>query len=302
MQTQARIVNFGSINIDHVYAVDRFVQPGETVASRQYARHCGGKGLNQSVAAVRAGAEVSHAGRVGHDGRWCRERLIEEGVDTCWLEEVDVPTGHAVIQVEPSGENCIIVEGGANRSIDESQIQRVTDALTPKHWLLVQNEVNDLDRIIAAAHERGIPVALNPTPVTDIIGPPMLCMVDLLFVNATEGAALTGQTSPDAVMDALGELAPDLRIVLTLGARGAIYADVGQRIEKPAPSVKAVDTTAAGDTFVGYFLAAGDEASVALDMAARAAALCATRSGAADAIPSRREVEAFRPSSGTTRR
>lgn len=213
--------------------------------------------------------------------------------------------GHAVIQVEPSGENCIIVEGGANRSIDEAQIHRVTDALTQRNWLLVQNEVNDLDRIIAAAHERGIPVALNPAPVTDVVGPPMLRMVDLLFVNVTEGAALTGRTSPDAVMDALAELAPDLRIVLTLGAKGAIYADAGQRIEQPASSVKAVDTTAAGDTFVGYFLAtlaSGDDASVALDVASRAAALCVTRPGAADAIPSRREVEAFCPSPGTTRR
>ena len=124
-----KIINFGSINIDHVYGVEHFVRPGETLESESYALFSGGKGANQSIALARAGAEVIHAGKVGADGAWLKTKLQESGVDVSLVEMVDLPTGHAVIQVNSEGENAIIIHGGANRSVSKANIKKVLDIL-----------------------------------------------------------------------------------------------------------------------------------------------------------------------------
>ena len=288
-----KIVNFGSLNIDHVYQVPRFVLPGETLKSTAYQRYCGGKGLNQSIALARAGIPVVHAGRIGSDGLFLSDRLRQEGVEVDLVVVDDAPTGHAIIQVNPQGENCILNEGGTNQMIDSQQIEQVLNSLFSGDWLLLQNEINSIDSIITAAHKRNISIAFNPAPITDEVRKIPLDFMEMLFINEVEGAQLTGQQNPQTMIDSLLKASAKLKVVLTLGDKGAIYADSQGRIEHSGFQVTAVDTTAAGDTFIGFFLSATAgslKPEQALEIACRAASICVTRRGAADSIPSREEV------------
>ena len=162
-----RIINFGSLNIDKVYQVEQFVRPGQTITAKDYAVAAGGKGLNQSLAAARAGAEVLHAGAIGAEGRFMADLLRESGADTSLLREVDGPSGHAVIEINAAGQNRIIVFGGANRSMTSEYIERVLDASQPDDWVLLQNEVNLVPEIIRRAHEKELRVVFNPSPVPE---------------------------------------------------------------------------------------------------------------------------------------
>ncbi len=297
------VLNYGSLNIDHVYRVPHFVRPGETLTSLEYRRFAGGKGLNQSIALARAGAPVHHAGKIGPEGRWLRDILAQEGVDTRFVQETDdVPTGHAIIQVVPEGENAIVIYGGANRAITPEDIHAILDRFGPEDWLLLQNEISGLAELLARAGARGLRIALNPAPMTPQVMESPLEHVDLFIVNETEGAALTGEQEPQAILAAMRRRFPRAATVLTLGARGSLYEDDREHIHTPAVPVQAVDTTAAGDTFTGYLLAGLLEElppARALELATRAAALCVTRPGAAPSIPHRAEVDTF---SGTSQR
>jgi ribokinase len=288
-----KIVNFGSLNIDHVYQVPRFVLPGETLKSKSYQRYCGGKGLNQSIALARAGTRVVHAGRIGSDGIFLSERLRQEGVEVDLVISDDAPTGHAIIQVNPQGENCILIEGGANQRIDSQQIEQVLNSLDSGDWLLLQNEINSIGSIVTAAHHRNIFIALNPAPITDEIRKIPLYLLDMLFINEIEGVQLTGEQNPEAILDWLLRANAKLKVVLSLGEKGAIYADSQGKIQHSGFRVTAVDTTAAGDTFIGFFLSAiakSVKPEQALSIACRAASICVTRLGAADSIPSMETV------------
>lgn len=187
-----RILNFGSLNIDHVYQVDHFVRAGETLASSGYARHMGGKGFNQSIALARAGAAVCHAGCMGEDGDFMRAYLREAGVDTSFLRTVDGPTGHAMIQVEPSGENCILLFGGANQRIEAAQIRETLAHFAAGDILLLQNEVSGLPALLEEGAKRGLRIAINPAPMDAGIVAADLSEVRWLIVNEGEGAALSG--------------------------------------------------------------------------------------------------------------
>ncbi|MEN8146642.1 MAG: ribokinase [Campylobacterota bacterium] len=286
-----KIINFGSINIDYVYGVEHFVCPGETLESESYAVFSGGKGANQSIALARAGAEVLHAGFVGHDGAWLTEKLRDSGVDVSLVETVSKPTGHAVIQVNREGENAIIIHGGANRCVSEDKIERVLERADKYDCLLLQNEVNAVDKILEKAE--GLTVVFNPAPMTDEVKDYPLEKVDIFIVNETEGEALSTESEPEAILDAMQKRYPKSRTVLTLGKEGVIYADGGQRIKVPALEVEAVDTTGAGDTFIGYFLAEltrGSDIEQCLKTGVKASALCVTQKGAADSIPELEEV------------
>lgn len=286
-----KIINFGSINIDHVYAVEHFVRPGETLESESYALFSGGKGANQSIALARAGAEVIHAGKVGADGGWLKTKLRDNGVDVSLVESVSAPTGHAVIQVNREGENAIIIHGGANRSVSETNIEKVLERAEKGDCLLLQNEINAVDKILAKAKD--LTVVFNPAPMSDDVKDYPLECVDIFIVNEVEGEALSGQREPGLILDAMLELYPKSRTVLTLGKAGVIYADGEQRINVPALQVEAVDTTGAGDTFIGYFLAElsrGSEIETCLQMGVKASALCVAQKGAADSIPTLEEV------------
>jgi len=291
-----KVINFGSINIDHVYEVEHFVRPGETLRSESYSIFSGGKGANQSLSLARAKAKVLHAGKIGEEGRWLLEKLQQSGVDTSLTEITDTPTGHALIQVNTEGENAIIIHGGANETITDNDIKRVLDVADKRDCLLVQNEINSVEKIIQQAKEKGLLIVFNPAPMNDAVRDYPLGLVDIFIINEVEGEALTQQRDPATILKHMQKLYPHSRTVLTLGTEGLIYGDGENIISLPAFKVEAVDTTGAGDTFIGYFLAeliSGTEIEQCLQMGIKASALCVTRKGAGDSIPLRKEVESF---------
>lgn len=289
--------NLGSINLDHFYRVPHLVTPGETLASRAYRVGLGGKGANQSLAMARAGGRVSHWGRLGAQDAWARDTLAEAGVEVSRIALVEEPSGHAIIQVDDAGENAIILFPGANHGFRSEALDALLESTAPGDWLLLQNECNALDAAMTRAAERGLQVAFNPAPMTAEALELPLAHCRLLFVNRTEAAqlcALPPDSSAETLLDALAESLPASETVLTLGGEGAWYQHGGERLHQPALPVIAVDTTAAGDTFIGYFMAARQAelpVSDCLKRAATAAALGVQRAGAAESIPQRDEVE-----------
>lgn len=289
-----KILNVGSLNIDYVYQVPHFVQPGETLSSTGYARYPGGKGLNQSIALARAGATVHHVGHVGADGTWLVDFLANESAGISHLTQVDGPTGHAIIQVNTEGQNCILIEGGANRCVTASDVATAISDLgfEPGDYLLLQNETSAIGEIIALAAEKGLKVVFNPAPMDKSICKLDLQSIDVLVVNEVEAAELVGASDSDDYEPLLAKLKqsyPTTNILLTLGSRGSVYAGVdGIQHFEPAQKVVAVDTTAAGDTFIGYFLAqiaSGATVQSAMQLATRASAICVSKAGAAPSIP-----------------
>ena len=286
-----KIINFGSLNIDRVYTVEDFVQPGQTIFARNYAIFPGGKGLNQSVAAARAGAEVLHAGMTGQDGLFLKALLEEAGVDTRHLQVLDVPAGHAVIEVSRAGQNRIIVCGGTNQMLTEPYIDSVLQEGKPGDLVLLQNETNLIAYIIQKAHEKGLRVAFNPSPVPENPEILPLNQVDFFLLNELEGAQLagTGADTPfEETLRILAEKFPGAAVIMTLGGNGALYRCGSAAYSQNIFSVTALDTTAAGDTFTGYFLSAicrSASVQTALQEAAAAAALAVSRQGAASSIP-----------------
>lgn len=294
-----RIINFGSLNIDKVYQVEQFVRPGQTITAKDYAVAAGGKGINQSLAAARAGAEVLHAGAIGAEGRFMADLLRESGADTSLLREVDGPSGHAVIEINAAGQNRIIVFGGANRRETREYIERVLDTAQLDDWVLLQNEVNLVPEIIRRAHEKGLQVVFNPSPVPENTEKLPLACVSLFMVNEIEAAQLAGTDANADFEDTLTALRakyPNASVVMTVGADGVLYDGEEGRFQLPAFKVKAVDTTAAGDTFCGYFLAAvsaGKSVQTALQEASAASAIAVSRAGAAPSVPTADEVREF---------
>ena len=288
------IVNFGSINLDFVYRVERLVRPGETVQAMGQQLFSGGKGFNQSVALARAGASVRHVGRVGEDGRWLVDALEAEGIQTDAVEYGKTPTGHAIIQVDSDGENNILVCGGANLEISAQAIEQACAALETSDWVLLQNETNATAQVMRIVGEMGNPIVLNPSPMEPSLLALPLASVDTVIIARTEGETLSGEREPKRILERLAQQYPRASVVLTLGHRGVLFARESLRLEVPAEPVKAVDTTGAGDTFAGYFLAemsAGSEPLPALQLACRAAAHCVTQPGASPSIPHRSQLD-----------
>ncbi len=282
------IFNYGSINIDHVYALPHFPAPGETLASTAYHRGLGGKGANQSVAAARAGARVVHLGAMGQDDDWVIARLVEAGVDTGQIARLDTPTGHAIIYLDAGGENQIVLFPGANRALS---VQIVRDGLAQARagdMLMIQNETAHSAQAAEIARAAGLSVMASAAPFNAAAVAEVLPHVTTLALNAVEAAQLRA---------ALGHDPQVTEMLVTLGAEGAeLRLADGQVLRQAAFAVQPVDTTGAGDTFAGYFAAARAEGAphaAALRLAAGAAALKVTRPGAADAIPTRDEVEVF---------
>ena len=286
----AKILNIGSLNLDYVYAVPHFVAAGETLLATRRDVFAGGKGLNQTVAAARAGAQVFHGGAVGADGDMLLDLLRDAGADVSAVSRVDVPTGHAIIEVNPQGENSIIILGGANRAVSPETVEAALAKVDAGDILLLQNEINGLDTIIRRAAEKGLRILFNPAPMEAAVKELPLHLLDTLIVNEGEGRALGGD------MDALRAAYPHQKILLTQGSRGASLWTGSERLFQPAFPVHAVDTTAAGDCFLGYYAAALAETlpyADALRLASAASALAVQRQGAAPSIPIRREVEDF---------
>lgn len=288
-----KILNFGSINIDKVYQVDHFVMPGETQSCKSFQVFPGGKGMNQSIALARAGARVWHAGRTGRDGDWLVQLMKEAGVDTRFVTVSEKDTGSAVIQVDDSGQNGILIHDGANGTMDEAFIHEVLAYFDKGDMLLLQNEINKIPEIMEAAWEKGMTIAFNPSPANEAIGQCDLSKVTWLLLNETEGEQLTGEKEPERILSQLLRRYPQLKVVLTLGEEGGIVQSGEKKFSFPAQRVKAIDTTGAGDTFTGYFLrgiAMGETEETAAVTAARAAAIAVTREGASVSIPFYSEV------------
>lgn len=288
-----KIVNFGSLNIDYKFCVEKIVRPGQTIDSSTEQRWPGGKGLNQSLAISRAGGHVYHAGMYGEDGLFLKELLEREGVDCRFLTMVEGGTGKAFIQVEASGQNCIVLSGGANRKNSRELCDQVLAAFEPGDMLLLQNEINCVDYLVERASEKGMTVVLNPSPMNEAVLACDLSRVSVFVMNEDEGSQVTGKQGSEEILDEMKRRYPQARVVLTLGEKGSAYADKDQRIYQEIYPVQAVDTTGAGDTFTGYLLAGmmrGDSMADCLKQAARASAIAVTREGAASAIPYAKEV------------
>lgn len=290
-----KLLDFGSLNIDHTYQLPHLVRPGETLASDSYHKSEGGKGFNQAVALAKAGQEVYLAGAIGQDGLFLRDYLQELGVHTEHLCVLDAPTGHAMIQLDTEGQNCIILFGGTNGMITEAMIDEVLADFGAGDYLLLQNEISHVDSIICAAHAKGMHIILNPSPMSPELLTWPLELVEWFILNEIEGADITGKTQPEEMLDELLRRYPACHVVLTLGERGSVYADATQRIAQSIVTAHTVDTTAAGDTFTGYFIHAllqGEAIQQALKTAACASAITVSRPGAGRSIPAAEEVQA----------
>ena len=293
-----KILSFGSLNLDKVYSVDHFVRAGETMSSAQLEEFCGGKGLNQSVAASRAGGEVYHAGCVGAaDGGMLLDMLRSSGADISLVRQLSCPSGHAIIQVNGNGQNCILLYGGANQQVTAQQIDETLAKFDAGDMLVLQNEISNLHYLIEAAGKKGMVIVLNPSPWTPEILNLPLQYVSYFLLNEVEAQDLCGEgVAEEDRPGKLLQLYPASKVVMTLGSRGCIYQDADTRITCPACRVEAVDTTAAGDTFTGFFvaaIAAGTDVETALQQATKAAAISVSRKGAAPSIPTREEMLAF---------
>ena len=288
-----RVLNIGSLNIDYVYNLDHIILPGETEAAGSRNIFLGGKGMNQSCALAKAGVEVYHGGMIGQDGTMFLDACKEYGVHDEFIKIVDGPSGHTVIQIDKNAQNSILLYGGANQKLTTEYIDEVLSHFGSDDILLLQNEVNLLPYIVDKAYEKGMQIALNPSPFNEKLDAVDMTKISIFLLNEVEGFQLTGEKETDAIIAKLRALFPHARIMLTLGKDGAVYVDDKQQVFQPIFKVKAVDTTAAGDTFTGYFLAGladGLPMEKVLRMSAKASSIAVTREGAVPSIPYRAEV------------
>lgn len=289
-----KVLNFGSLNIDYVYSVDHILREGETISSKKLEEFPGGKGLNQSVALARAGAQVYHAGAVGPEGEMLLELCRDNGVNTDFIRRVDVKSGHTMIQVDKNGQNSILLFGGSNQAQTEEHIGQVLGHFGKGDMILLQNEINLLDVIIEKAYAREMVIVLNPSPFDEKLDTCDMSKVSWFLLNEVEAGQMTGEEEISRMPEALVEKYPDARFVLTLGSRGSVYRDREAEYRQDIYHVRAVDTTAAGDTFTGYFLAsviAGKKIPEALRIAAKASSIAVSRPGASSSIPRKEEIE-----------
>jgi ribokinase len=290
------IYNFGSLNIDHVYRIDHSASPGETVVCDDFSMYAGGKGANQSIAIARAGGAVCHVGKIGYDGLWMVENMKSDGVDTSNIFISTKPTGHAIVQVDRFGQNSIVIYGGTNKDITTEEIDTVLSKCLPKDIILLQNEISNVGYLISQAADIGLEVVFNPAPMSSDVLTYALEDVSMLILNENEGQMLSGKTTHEDIVDTIVEKYPHSKVVLTLGESGAVYADGSRRVAVHGCKVEVVDSTGAGDAFIGYMLAGlQKEMSIeyCLSFANKAAALSVTRKGATASIPMLNEVEIF---------
>ena len=288
-----KILNFGSCNIDYVYSLEHIVNVGETETTNKLEVFPGGKGLNQSIAIAKAGAKVYHAGCVGYDGGMLKDILQCNGVDIAYLNTVDAKNGHAVIQVSSKGENSIFLYPGSNEMITKEHIDKVLENFDKGDFLVLQNEINDVDYIVQKAGEKGMRIILNPSPFNEKIRKINFDMLSYLVINEVELLGISGCSEPEEGLLTLKNRYPTLKIILTLGENGSVLFYGTQELWQSAYKVNVVDTTSAGDTFLGYFVAElskGTEYSQILKIASAASAITVSRKGAAPSIPNKDEL------------
>lgn len=288
-----RIVNFGSLNYDYVYNVDHIVIPGETISSTDLSVFCGGKGLNQSIALSLAGTEVFHAGLIGEDGDLLLETCKQYGVNAEHINKTPVRSGNAIIQVSNSGQNSIVLFGGANRQNTREYVDEVLSAFCEGDYILLQNEMNLTEYIIEKAYAKKMCIVLNPSPFNDVLENCDLKKISIFLLNEVEGMQLTGENEVGKILPAIHRMYPSARTVLTLGKKGVVYSDGTKTVSHGIYDVNVVDTTAAGDTFTGYFIAsllAEKSVEESLRRASIASSLAVSKRGAVDSIPKIKDV------------
>lgn len=290
----SKLLSYGSLNIDYTYKVPHIVIPGETLTSLSLTRNAGGKGANQSASASKAGMEVYHAGKIGRDGLFLKELLESYGVDTSLITVTDGASGNAIIQVDEEGQNSIVLFPGTNHEITGEEIAAAMEGFGEGDLLLIQNEINNLSLIITKAYEKGLRIIFNPAPFTKEVLDLPLEKVSMLVVNEIEGAGLAGMDgSAEEVLETLVKAYPSSEIVLTAGSQGAFYGYRDIREKGDIVECEVVDTTGAGDTFIGYFLAArerGLSVKASLQAACKASSIAISRPGAMAAVPVKEEV------------
>ncbi len=288
-----RVLNIGSMNLDYVYKMDHIVLSGETQESHSLNLYLGGKGFNQTTALFKAGADVYHAGLISKDGEKFLEVCDEYRISKDYIKVIDGNTGHAIIQIDKKGENCILLYGGANQKFTEEYIDNVLKDFEKGDLLLLQNEINLLPYIVEKAHKKGMTIALNPSPFNEKLLEADLSKIDIFILNEVEGKQITGFSDVNEILKHMVIKFPEAQIVLTLGEKGSIYKYKDTIINQPSFKVNVVDTTAAGDTFTGYFLAGLIEkinVNEVLNISAKASSIAVTKHGAIPSIPSKEEV------------
>jgi ribokinase len=286
------IYNLGSINLDYVYEIPRLPTAGETLTANRTFINLGGKGLNISVALHRAGVDVVHIGAIGAEDTKAQALLAASGIRLAGIAYVDAPTGHAVVYVDAASENQIVIFPGANHAITEAHIRDCLRLARPGDWLVLQNETNVNATGLRIAREKGMKIALVAAPFDANTIPDLIPQVDLVSMNETETLQFE-----EAIGGAFTDI-QDTTFLITYGAKGSLFYHNGTTTKHPAFFVSAKDTTAAGDTFFGAFMAeysSGTSPQQALPFAAAAAAaaLKVQHKGAAAAIPERASILAF---------
>ena len=284
-----KILNFGSINKDFFYSVNDFVRPGETISSNGYDIKIGGKGLNQSVSISKAGVKVYHAGIINKDDTFIIDKLKSWKINCDNILLSDNPTGHAIIQVNKKGENSIIIHGGANHDFNLKSIKSILSKFETGDVLLLQNEINNIEEIIDRAHNKKMKIIFNPAPFNNDILKYDLNKINTLILNQSEGEGLSNEKIPDKILKVLNNNFKNTEIILTLGEKGSLYSYKDELIKIRAHDVKTVDTTGAGDTFIGYYVA-GFASKMNkkdnLNRASEAAAITTIKLGGAESISS----------------
>ncbi|WP_053118988.1 ribokinase [Pseudomonas sp. P1.31] len=302
----ANVVVIGSLNMDLVTRAPRLPVGGETLIGHSFATVSGGKGANQAVAAARLGAQVAMVGCVGNDdyGVQLRDALLAEQIDCQAVSVVEDSSGVALIVVDDNSQNAIVIVAGANGAMTPAVIDQFDAVLQAAEVVICQLEIPDatVGHALKRARALGKTVILNPAPASRPLPADWFTAIDYLIPNESEATALSGL--PVDSLESAEKAASHLiamgagKVIITLGAQGSLFAN-GQSFEHfPAPKVKAVDTTAAGDTFVGGFaagLAAGKSETEAIRYGQIAAALSVTRAGAQPSIPTQSDVQAFKP-------
>lgn len=284
------LYNFGSTNIDIIFKVDHIVRPGETIPSISLERSIGGKGANQSVgAAFSGGAEVFHVGKIGDDGKFIPSILEQKGVNVSFLRKGTTPTGQALIQVSMEGENSIILYGGGNQEFTKNEVDGVIENMKKGDWILLQNEINLNGYIIEKGKKRGMNICFNPAPYHEDVKRLPLSLISILVLNETEAEGLSGESDPSKALSSLCGKYPETEILITLGKKGVIQQIGSSEVLTCGTwDVPVKDTTAAGDTFIGCYVAnrsKGVNAEDALNRASRASNITVMREGALSSIP-----------------
>jgi ribokinase len=288
---------YGSLNIDLIFSVDRIVCPGETISSSSLSKGAGGKGANQAAALAKAGMETWMAGKTGKDGTFLLEFLESYGVHTEKVVQYEGPSGQALIQVEKSGQNSIILFAGGNGLVSPEEIEQCLSFFGKGDLVMLQNEIANTDLIMEMAKGRGMKIALNPSPWNERAKKLPMELADIVFVNEIEGAGLAKMAGPEVpaehILDRLCSHFPQTEIILTVGKDGAYYGLNKSRAKGEIINVPVLDTTGAGDCFSGYFLAArekGFSIQDSLNAACKAASITVSRKGAMESIPFKDEV------------